>query len=171
MNNTFNFDNEKKLDDYVNKYYENEFNNANNEMNKDIKLINIYRRKLLNLFIWHLKNFYKLQFKKMFKEVINIIKMNINYKEHNFEDKTIKNIAILKKELKNNSYYYGFKKQYDSLLKDMNKKVINKNEIYNINDNNEIIFNPTNEENIIINDNEDMEINNNKNNFDKKAII
>ena len=170
MNNTFNFDNEKKLDDYVNKYYENESNNTNNEMNKDIKLINIYRKKLLNLFIWHLKNFYKLQFKKMFKEVINIIKMNINYKEHNFEDKTIKNIAILKKELKNNSYYYGFKKQYDSLLKDMNKKVINKNEIYNINDNNEIIFNPTNEENIIINDNEDMEINNNKNNFDMKAF-
>ena len=167
MNNTFNFDNENNLDNYVNKDYENEPNNLKKEMNKDIKLINIYRKKLLNLFIWHLKNFYKLQFKKLFKEVINIIKMNINFKEHNFEDKTIKNIAILKKELKNNSYYYGYKKQYNYLLKDKTKKVITK-EIDNINDNNKInIQNPTFEENVIINDDENLE---NKNNYDMKAF-
>ena len=171
MNNTYNFDNENNLDNYVNKHYENESNNIKNEMNKDIKLINIYRKKLLNLFIWHLKNFYKLQFKNLFKEVINIIKMNINFKEHNFEDKTIKNIAILKKELKNNSYYYGFKRKYDSLLKEIKKKAITKNELDNINDNNEINNqNPTYEENVIINDDENFEINNNENNFDIKAF-
>ena len=175
MSNTYNFDNSNNLDNYINKDYENESNNINNEMNKDLKLINIYRKKLLNLFIWHLKNFYKLQFKNIFQEVINIIKMNINIKEHNFEDKTIKNIAILKKELKNNSYYYGYKRQYDSLLKEIKKKVITKNEmdneLDNKNDNNEInIQHATYEENIIINDNEDREIKNNQNNFDIKAF-
>ena len=97
--------------------------------------------------------------------------MNINIKEHNFEDKTIKNIAILKKELKNNSYYYGFKRKYDSLLKEIKKKAITKNELDNINDNNEINNqNPTYEENVIINDDENFEINNNENNFDIKAF-
>ena len=171
MSNTYNFDNENNLDDYANKDNENEPNNLNNEMNKDLKLINIYRKKLLNLFIWHLKNFYKLKFKKMFIEVINTIKMSINIKEHNFEDKTIKNIAILKKELKNNSYYYGYKRQYDSLLKEIKKKTIIKNELDNIKDNNEInLQNPTYIENDIINNNEEREINDNQNDFNIKSF-
>ena len=171
INNTYNFDNENNLDDYINKDYENKINTMDNELNKDIKLINIYRKKLLNLFIWHLKNFYKLQFKKIFSEVINIIKTSINNKEHNFENKTIKNIAMLKKELKNNSYYYGYNGQYNNLLKEVKIKKNIKNEFDNDMGNNEInLQNVHYLESDIINDDEQKEKNNIQNDFDMKLF-
>ena len=171
INNTYNFDNENNLDDYINKDYENKINIMDTETNKDIKLINIYRKKLLNLFIWHLKNFYKLQFKKIFSEVINIIKTSINNKEHNFENKTIKNIAMLKKELKNNSYYYGYNGQYNNLLKEVKIKKNIKTEFDNDIDNNEInLQNPAYLETDIINDDEQKEKNNIQNDFDMKLF-
>ena len=171
MHNTYNFDNDKNMDDYIH----NDFDinkNENNENTKDIKLINFYRKKLLNLFFWHIKNFYKMYFKSIFKEIISIIKMSINNKEHNFENKSIKNIAMLKKQIKNNSFFYGNKGQYNNLLKDINiKKNIRNLDLDNQIDNN--TFNTENktylETDININD-EKKEIYNNQNNFDKKSM-
>ena len=171
LHNTYNFDNDKNLDDYI----QNDFDikkNENNQNNKDIKLIHFYRKKLLNLFFWHIKNFYKMHFKSIFKEIINIIKMSINNKEHNFENKTIKNIAMLKKQIKNNSFFYGNKGQYDNILKDINiKKNIRNLELdKQINNNTFNTENKTYLETDINNNDEEKEINSNQNNSDKKSM-
>ena len=135
MNNTYNFDNDNNIDNYM-------FNDTsidNYEIDNNMKKINFYRKKIINLFLIHINNFYKLHFKSLFNEIIDIIKNNINNKEHNFENKTIKNIAVLKKEIKTNSFYYGHKGKYNNLLKEVRiKKNIPKNKQYNdINKNDE----------------------------------
>ena len=68
-----------------------------------------------------------MNFKSLFNEIINISRSSINNKEHNFENKSIKNITGLKKEIKNNSYYYGQNGKYNNLLKEIKiKNNINK---------------------------------------------
>ena len=138
INNTYNFDNDNYFDRYIHDNNDNDYyKTLDNNENEDIKLIKGYRKKLLHLFFWHIKTFYKLHFKSIFKEIINTIKNHVYNKEYNFEKKTIKNIAMLKKELKNNSYYYGYNGQYNNILKEVNIKNNIKNVIFDedINDN------------------------------------
>ena len=157
INNTYTYDDENNFDNYI--LYDNSIDRI--DLQKDKEKIDFYRQKLLNLFFWHIKNFYKLHFKSLFNEIINILRSSINNKEHNFENKSIKNIAGLKKEVKNNSYYYGQNGKYNNLLKEVKiKNNINNVLVENSNNNNDLnIANPkflkTENNNII-------------NNYDKK---
>jgi len=134
INNTYNFYNDIALDDYI----LNDNSIDKKDTKKDIKLITFYRKKLLNLFFWHMKNFFNLHFKSLFNQIIDLLKTSINNNEHNFEDKTIKNIASLKKELKSNSFYYGRNGKYNDLLKEVKKKEKNNLQLENVNNTNEI---------------------------------
>ena len=134
INNTYNFYNDIALDDYI----LNDNSIDKKDTKKDIKLITFYRKKLLNLFFWHMKNFFNLHFKSLFNQIIDLLKTRINNNEHNFEDKTIKNIASLKKELKSNSFYYGRNGKYNDLLKEVKKKEKNNLQLENVNNTNEI---------------------------------
>jgi hypothetical protein len=118
INDTYNFDIDNEFDDYI----FNERSIDKKDANKDVKLINFYRRKILNLFFWHINNFYKLYFKSLFKEIIDILRRNTGNIKHNFENKTIKNIAEIKKTLKKNSFYYGKNRKYNNVLKEVQMK-------------------------------------------------
>ena len=139
INDTYNFENDNVFDDYI----FNERSIDKNDANKDVKLINFYRRKILNLFFWHINNFYKLYFKSLFKEIMDILRRYTNNQKHNFESKTISNIAEIKKTLKKNSFYYGKNRKYNNILKEVKmKKDINNIQFENENNNNnEIIEN------------------------------
>ena len=135
INDTYNFDIDNEFDDYI----FNERSIDKKDANKDVKLINFYRRKILNLFFWHINNFYKLYFKSLFKEIIDILRRNTGNTKHNFENKTIKNIAEIKKTLKKNSFYYGKNRKYNNVLKEVQmKKDINNLQLENENNNYEI---------------------------------
>ena len=121
-NNSFDNENEYYIENY-NKYNKEKKIDLERNKEEEIKKIKNYRTKLLTLFFWHINNFYRLHFKNLFNEVIKILKRTINNKEHNFENKSIKNIAFLKQELKTNSYFYGYNNQYKNILSEA--KIIN----------------------------------------------
>ena len=63
INNTYNFDNDNYFDRYIHDNNDNDYyKTLDNNENEDIKLIKGYRKKLLHLFFWHIKTFYKLHF-------------------------------------------------------------------------------------------------------------
>ena len=97
-------------------------NGNDNENNNNIKLINKYMSKIVSLFIVHMSNFYLLHFRDIFKTFISQIKKSLKNTEYHFENKTIKNIALIKKKIKSNPFYYGHNKQFLNLLKEENKK-------------------------------------------------
>ena len=160
-NNTLNYENEYYIDNF--NHYDNDDKN-NRENLEDLEKIKKYRKKLLTLFFWHINNFYKIHFKVLFKDIIQLLKRNIYSNEHHFENKTIKNIALLKQEIKNNSYYYGHNNQYKNLLNGV-KIISNRTkEINNIENTEEIdtpreIINEINKNNI---DSEERQIKNKK---------
>ena len=123
INNTYTFDDDNNFDNYI--LYDNSIDKI--DINKDKEKIDFYRQKLLNLFFFHIRNFYRMHFKSLFNEIINILRTTTNNKERNFENKSIKNIAVLKKELKNNYYYYGQSGKVNNLIKEVKIKKIAKN--------------------------------------------
>ena len=94
----------------------NEHDNDNN-----LKLINKYMSKIVCLFLEHMSNFYLLHFRNKFRTFIFHLKKSLKNKEYRFENKTIKNIALIKKKIKSNPFYYGHNKQFQNLLKEENK--------------------------------------------------
>ena len=161
-------------------------NNDDDGNDDDVKLINVYRNKLLTLFFMHMGKFHLLYLRKVFNEFIELIKEYIKNPRYHFENKTIIDIPEIKKNLISKSYYYGYNKQYVNLLKDIkykknlektnqidNKKVINlpknyvKNNYNNPNDNkkNKVILN----NNKIINKNRIIDDTSNKKYIKKKV--
>ena len=127
---------------------------------EDIKLIKMYRNKLLSLFFMHMGNFYILHFKNIFNDFLSGLKSTIKNKKYHFENKTIINIPEIKKNLISNSYYYGHNKQYTTLLRDIkNKKNLQKLDINNNKKNNNKYIISNN------NKNNNYNNNNNKNNL------
>ena len=131
------FDNEtlkyrlgKELKTYDDINIGNEIDNDNN-----LKLINKYMSKIVSLFLVHMSNFYLLHFRDIYRTFIFQLKKCLKNNEYRFENKTIKNIALIKKKLKSNPFYYGHNKQFQNLLKEgnkMNSKNPNKNKINTI---------------------------------------
>ena len=78
--------------------------------------------KIVSLFMVHLSNFYLLHFRDIFKTFISQLKKSLKNDEYHFENKTIKNIALIKKKIKSNPFYYGHNKQFQNLLKEQNRK-------------------------------------------------
>ena len=118
---------ELDLDNYENEIYDidddenkNYVLNKNNDDN-DIKLIGVYRKKLLKLFIIHMETFYFKYFKNIFNEFISLLREKVK-NQYNFENKTIIDIPEIKKNLITKSYYYGYNKQYENLLKDIKQR-------------------------------------------------
>ena len=99
-------------------------NDNDNENDKDnnLKLINKYMSKIVSLFLVHMSNFYLLHFRDVYRSFISQLKKSLKNKEYHFENKTIKNIALIKKKIKSNPFYYGHNKQFQNLLKEENKK-------------------------------------------------
>ena len=101
---------------------------SENDTDKDddngnnMKLINKYMGKILSLFLTHMSNFYLLHFRDIFKTFISQLKKSLKNDEYHFENKTIKNIALIKKKIKSNPFYYGHNKQFQNLLKEQNRK-------------------------------------------------
>ena len=89
------------------------------DVKDEFKKIEIYRKKLLNLFFYHMNNFQIINFKNSFIQFISKLREIIKYKKYRFEEKTIKNIAEIKKKIKSNPYYYGYKKQYINILNEV----------------------------------------------------
>jgi len=103
------------------KSYDNtDFGNDNDEDN-NLKLINKYMSKIVSLFLVHMSNFYLLHFRDIFRTFISQVKQSLKNDEYHFENKTIKNIALIKKKVKSNPFYYGHNKQFRNLLKEGNK--------------------------------------------------
>ena len=126
-NNETEFDNEtleyrlgKELKTYDDIEIGNEIDN-DNEKDNNLKLINKYMSKIVSLFLVHMSNFYLLHFRDIFRAFISQLKKSLKNNEYRFENKTIKNIALIKKKLKSNPFYYGHSKQFQNLLKEGNK--------------------------------------------------
>ena len=121
------FDNEtlkyrlgKELKTYDDTEIGNEIDNDNDKDN-NLKLINKYMSKIVSLFLVHMSNFYLLHFRDIFRTFISQLKKCLKNNDYRFENKTIKNIALIKKKLKSNPFYYGHSKQFQNLLKEGNK--------------------------------------------------
>ena len=141
---------------------------------EDIKLIKMYRNKLLSLFFMHMGNFYMMYFKNIFKDFLLRLKSLIKNKKYHFENKTIINIPEIKKNLISNSYYYGHNKQYTTLLRDIKyKKNLQKLDLNNKKNNNkDIISNNNNIKNNLQINNQKIEKNSEKmRNLIKKRYI
>jgi len=93
-----------------------------NDNDNNMKLINKYMSKIVTLFLVHMSNFYLLHFRDIFNAFISQLKKSLKNDEYHFENKTIKNIALIKKKIKSNPFYYGHNKQFKNLLKEENKK-------------------------------------------------
>ena len=148
-------------------------NNVDIKENKnsisDIQLINIYKKKLTNIFFSSVNKFIKKMNKRNFNYFILQLKEYIKNKSHHFEHKTIKNIADIKKKLKSNSYYYGHNKQFNNLLKETkSKKIIKQNILYLNNINHE--FKDIKEKNNIIRKKNLINYNSNINNKNDEKI-
>ena len=98
-------------------------NDKDNDKDNDnnLKLINKYMSKIVSLFLVHMSNFYLLHFRDIFRSFISQLKKSMKNNEYRFENKTIKNIALIKKKLKSNPFMYGHNKQFQNLLKEGNK--------------------------------------------------
>ena len=153
--NDINITNEEEYDmDFNNDNVDEKQNADQNEIMvdkdyEDIKLIKMYRNKLLSLFFMHMGNFYMMHFKNIFNDFLSGLKSTIKNKKYQFENKTIINIPEIKKNLISNSYYYGHNRQYYTLLRDIkNKKNLQKLDINNKkNNNNKYIISNNNNNN------------------------
>ena len=110
-------------------------NNENNEndidSNDESNMIKKYKKRILYLFLDQMNKFHIKYFRNCFNLFISQIKYFIKNKKYHFEDKTIKNIAEIKKKIKTNSFYYGYKRQYYNILNDIkaeSEQNINKTE-------------------------------------------
>ena len=118
---------------YINNNTESIKNNLEKDINDEMKLINMYRKKLLSLFFVHMSNFYLLYFKDIYSYFLSHLKKSIKNKDYHFENKAITNLAEIKKKIKSNPYYYGHNKQYRNIIKDVkNQKNIILNKKYYI---------------------------------------
>ena len=111
----------KDIDIHIGNENDND-NDTDNGNDNNMKLINKYMSKIVSLFLTHMSNFYLLHFRDIFKAFISQLKKSLKNDEYHFENKTIKNIALIKKKIKSNPFYYGHNKQFQNLLKEENKK-------------------------------------------------
>ena len=112
-----------------------ENDNGNNENDIDSydesNMIKKYKKKVISFLFDQMYKIHIRYFRNCFNLFISQIKYFIRNKKYHFEDKTIKNIAEIKKKIKTNSFYYGYKKQYYNILNDIkaeSEKNINKTE-------------------------------------------
>ena len=137
MNNTFNFENTNNMGIYN----FNENSTDINEYNKDEKKLNYYIEQIIKRFLNHIQNFIKMRSISLLNELIDKLRRTKKNKEHNFENKTIKNISLVKNKLKNRSFYYGHNNQYNNVLKEVRTIKNSQNiSLDNNKDNNDEIF-------------------------------
>ena len=127
----------------------------NKSTNNEVELINIYRKKILTVFMKRMSDFHTLYLRNVFNYLISQLKNIKKNGEYHFENKSIINISEIKKNLMSNSYYYGRDKQYKFLLKDIKNKKTKKNlKINNSNNNTNEFINR--KKNIITDYNKDI---------------
>ena len=141
-----------------------------NDNDDDIKLISLYRKKLLSLFLVHMKNFYKIYLKKIFNDFILKLKKTISNKKSILKNKEIINKKEIKKKKISNSFNNGHIKQNINL-----QRKIKNNHYLIINNQNNNKINITYNKLYLGNDNIQLKkkfnINQNRKNIIKKNYI